>query len=212
MLAVVGAIAWLAAAAAERPSTLSPPTIRVPDPPLIGSEPTWFLGPLHGLLPGLTTISQQLHKDAVVVLIVVGVGWALAWAMATGLPSRVLLAASAVAQALLVLAPPLPLTDVFNYELYGRMAALHGLNPYRALPAAASNDPIYGSPTGTTSAARTARCSRCSPRRSSRSGPTAGCGRGSSSCSRAASRRWRSSAIWPRDSGCRASARSPASA
>ena len=143
VLAVVGAIAWLAAAAAERPSTLSPPTIRVPDPPLIGSEPTWFLGPLHGLLPGLTTISQQLHKDAVVVLIVVGVGWALTWAMATGLPSRVLLAASAVAQALLVLAPPLSLTDVFNYEMYGRMAALHGLNPYRALPAAASSDPIY---------------------------------------------------------------------
>jgi hypothetical protein len=55
----------------------------------------------------------------------------------------VLLGASALAQALLVLGPPLPLTDVFNYELYGRMAALHGLNPYRALPYAASGDPVY---------------------------------------------------------------------
>jgi hypothetical protein len=42
-----------------------------------------------------------------------------------------------------VLGPPLPLTDVFNYELYGRMAAVHGLNPYRALPVAASQDPAY---------------------------------------------------------------------
>src|SRR5205814_55495 len=41
------------------------------------------------------------------------------------------------------LGPPLPLTDVFNYELYGRMAALHGLNPYRALPVAAANDPAF---------------------------------------------------------------------
>jgi hypothetical protein len=142
-LAVVGGVAWLAAAAAERPSTLSPPTIRVPDAPLLGQEPTWFLGPLRGLLPHLTTVNQQLHKDAVVVLIVVGVGWAIAWATATGLPSRVLLGASAVAQALLVLAPPLSLTDVFNYEQYGRMAARHGLNPYRAIPFAAPHDSIY---------------------------------------------------------------------
>jgi hypothetical protein len=143
VLAVLGGVAWLAAAAAERASTLSPPTIRTPTPPLIGSEQTWFLGPLHGLLPGLSTVAQQLHKDAVVVLIVTGVGWAVAWACATGLPSRVLLGASALAQTLLVLGPPLSLTDVFNYEMYGRMAALHGLNPYRALPAAASTDPIY---------------------------------------------------------------------
>jgi hypothetical protein len=55
----------------------------------------------------------------------------------------VLLAASALTQAILVLGPPLPLTDVFNYELYGRMAALHGLNPYRALPIAARHDPVF---------------------------------------------------------------------
>ena len=143
VLAVLGGVAWLAAAAAQRASTLSPPSIRTPTPPLIGSEPTWFLGPLHGLLPGLTSSASRLHSDMVVVLIVTGVGWALVWATATGLPSRVLLGASALAQTLLVLGPPLPLTDVFNYELYARMAALHGLNPYHALPTAASGDPVY---------------------------------------------------------------------
>ena len=143
VLAVLGGVAWIVAAAAERASALSPPSTRTPMPPLIGAEQTWFLGPLHGLLPGLTTVVSRLHSDMVIVLVVTGVGWAIAWAAATGLPSRVLLGASALAQALLVLGPPLPLTDVFNYELYGRMAALHGLNPYRAVPYAASGDPVY---------------------------------------------------------------------
>jgi hypothetical protein len=134
--AVLGAIGWLVAAAAQRPSTLSPPTIRAPA--------TWLLGPLQGLLPGLTTGVGRLHSDMVVVLVIAGVGWALAWAVAPAVRAGVLLAASALAQAVLVLGPPLPLTDVFNYELYGRMAAVHGLNPYRALPIAAAHDPVYG--------------------------------------------------------------------
>lgn len=143
VLAVLGGVAWLVAAAAQRPSTLSPPSIRTPHPPLIGAPATWLLGPLHGLVPGLTTGVGRLHSDMVVVLVVAGAGWALAWAAAPALRAGVLLGASALAQAVLVLGPPLPLTDVFNYELYGRMVALHGLNPYRALPVAAANDPAY---------------------------------------------------------------------
>jgi hypothetical protein len=133
--AVLGATGWLALAAAERPSTLSPPSIRTPS--------AWLLGPLHGLLPGLTTGVARLHSDMVVALVVVGAGWALAWALAPALRAGALLAAGGVAQAILVLGPPLPLTDVFNYELYGRMAAVHGLNPYRALPVAAAHDPVF---------------------------------------------------------------------
>ncbi|MGZ4268024.1 MAG: glycosyltransferase 87 family protein [Solirubrobacteraceae bacterium] len=135
VLAVAGAVAWLAAAAAARPSTLSPPTLRAPA--------GWLLGPLHGLLGHLTTGVARLHADMVVVLVVAGAGWALAWAAAPAVRAGVLLAGSALAQAILVLGPPLPLTDVFNYEVYGRMAAVHGLNPYRALPVAAAHDPAY---------------------------------------------------------------------
>jgi hypothetical protein len=133
--AVLGSVAWLAAAAAERPSPLSPPTMRAPS--------AWVLGPLHGLLPGLTTSVARLHSDMVVALVVAGVGWALAWAAAPALRAGALLAASAAAQAIVILAPPLPLTDVFNYEHYARMAALHGLNPYTHLPAEAMLDPVY---------------------------------------------------------------------
>ncbi len=133
---VLGSAGWLATAAAERRSTLSPPTLRAPA--------GWLLGPLHGLLlTHLTTGTARLHSDMVVALIVAGAAWALAWAAAPGLPAGALLAASALAQGILVLGPPLPLTDVFNYELYGRMAAVHGLNPYRALPIAAAHDPVF---------------------------------------------------------------------
>ncbi len=135
VFAVLGAVAWIVLAAAQRPSTLSPPTMRAPA--------QWLLGPLQGLLPGLTTGVARLHSDVLVATVVAGVGWALAWAAAPAVRAGALLAASAVAQALLVLGPPLPLTDVFNYELYGRMAALHGLNPYRALPVAAAHDPAF---------------------------------------------------------------------
>jgi hypothetical protein len=134
--AVLGSVAWLAAAAAERPSPLSPPTVRAPA--------LWVLGPLRGLLPGLTTDVARLHSDMVVALVVAGVGWALAWAAAPALRAGVLLASSSAAQAIVLLGPPLPLTDVFNYEHYARMGALRGLNPYTYLPVDWSlTDPIY---------------------------------------------------------------------
>jgi hypothetical protein len=132
---ILGAVGWLALAAAQRPSVLSPPTVRTPA--------LWLLGPLHGLLPDLTTGIARLHTDMVVVQIVAGAGWVMVWAAAPAVRPGVLLAAGAAAQTLLLLGPPLPLTDVFNYEMYGRMAALHGLNPYKYLPVDSALDPVY---------------------------------------------------------------------
>ena len=45
--------------------------------------------------------------------------------------------------AVFLLAPPLRLTDVFNYLLYARMDVVHGLNPYRDVPVLAAGDPAY---------------------------------------------------------------------
>ena len=136
--AVLGAVGWLVVAAAERPSTLSPPSGRghLPHAP-------WVLGPLRGLMPGLTSARGRLHTDLMVVLVVAGGGWLVAWLAAPALGTRVLLAATAAAHALLFLGPPLPLTDIFNYGLYARLAAVHGLNPYRDLPVQAMGDPLY---------------------------------------------------------------------
>ena len=135
--AVLAATTWAVLAAAERPGTLSPPSLRA------HRAHPWVLGPLHGLLPGLSAAPHQLHSDMVVALVVGGVGWFAVWMAAPALGSRALLGATAAAHGILFLGPPLALTDVFNYGLYGRMAALHGLNPYRAFPAQAAGDPLY---------------------------------------------------------------------
>ena len=51
--------------------------------------------------------------------------------------------ATVATQAVLLLGPPLSLTDVFNYLHYGRMAANYGTNPYAALPLTVPQDPAY---------------------------------------------------------------------
>lgn len=121
---------WFALAAAARPSVLSPPTLRAHAP--------WLLGPFSGLLAGHTaTAVVPLQTGIAVGLGVLGVAWLVAWATADALPFKVVFAAVGSAQAVLVLGPPQPLTDVFNYVVYGRMA-LDGSNPYTNVPAVAS--------------------------------------------------------------------------
>jgi hypothetical protein len=123
-------VTWIVLAAAERPSTLSPPAHRT------GAR--WLLGPLQGLLPHLTESQRRLHSEMLVAVAIVGVAWVVAWLTAPALPVRVLFGASAVAHGVLFLSPPLTLTDVFDYGLYGRMAALHGPGDrWRAAAAAA---------------------------------------------------------------------------
>ena len=136
--------AWLAVAAAAGPSQLSPPTRRP------GGDVGWLLGPLHGVLAWPVGSVADLHRWLLVATAVATGGSILAWAGAPALGTRVVLGVSGAAQALLLLGPPQPLTDVFNYDLYGRMDALYGLNPYRV--AAATRrwaTRSTGSPTGT---------------------------------------------------------------
>src|SRR3954447_14115466 len=134
LLAALGASAWLTLASAERPSVLSPPTIR--------AAHRWLLGPLSGALPHLSTEIARLRLDWTIALAVLFVAWLVAWAAAPALPVRVVAAAVAAAQVVFLFSPPQPLTDVFNYVVYGRMAA-HGLNPYTHVPAAGPHDAAY---------------------------------------------------------------------
>src|SRR3954454_4457125 len=130
----LGASLWLVLAAAERPSLLSPPTLR--------AAHRWLLGPLSGALPGLSTDHTRLHADLTTALVVLFAAWVVAWACAPSLPVRAVAAGVAVPPLLLFLGPPQPLTDFFNYIGYGRMAA-HGLNPYTNIPAAGPHDTAY---------------------------------------------------------------------
>jgi hypothetical protein len=113
---------------------LSPPTIRVAH--------RWLLGPLAGSLPHLTTDVIQLRADMTTALVVLFVAWLVAWRTAPALPVPIVAGAVGLAQVVFLLGPPLPLTDVFNYIVYGRMAA-HGLNPYTHLPIVAPHDAAY---------------------------------------------------------------------
>jgi Glycosyltransferase family 87 len=134
LLAALGASTWLVLAAAERPSVLSPPTLRAPY--------RWLRGPLGGALPHLTTDVTRLHGDYTTALVVLFVAWLVAWVTAPAVPVVAVAGAVALAHVVLLLGPPQPLTDVFNYIVYGRMAA-HGLNPYTHIPLSAPHDAAY---------------------------------------------------------------------
>jgi alpha-1,6-mannosyltransferase len=130
-----GVCAAIELAAAERPSFLSGPAQH--------GFPAWMVGPLGHNLPGLTLHTAALQTDVTAALVVLAVAWLVASWCAPRLPAAVVWTSVAATQVLLVLGPPLPLTDVFNYLHYGRMSALDGLNPYHALPLAAAADPAY---------------------------------------------------------------------
>ena len=59
-----------------------------------------------------------------------------------GISTRSVIACSTVVIALATVGPPLFSHDLYSYALYGRMWALHHLNPYVQAPSVATNDPF----------------------------------------------------------------------
>ncbi|WCB96192.1 hypothetical protein DSM104299_04948 [Baekduia alba] len=133
--AIVGLCSALVLAAAERPSPLSGPARH--------GFPRWMVGPLAGRLGGLPASPPALAADLVRVLVGLGVAWIVVWLCARRIPAPALCAAVVVAYVVLLLGPPLSLTDIFNYLHYGRMGPRYGLDPYVAQPLAAPHDAAY---------------------------------------------------------------------
>src|SRR3954467_3132914 len=131
----VGICAAIALAAAERPSFLSGPARH--------GFPAWMVGPLRGRFGALPASPPALQADLVRVLALVAIAWLIAWWCADRIPPVALWAAVLAAHVVLLLGPPLSLTDIFNYLHYGRMQPLSGLNPYVSLPIAARADAAY---------------------------------------------------------------------
>jgi len=99
--------------------------------------PSWLSDPL-----GATGL--RLGAGPLIALLVVMFGcYVVAARSAPGLSPRLLIGGILAIYALVLLAPPLFSTDVFSYQAYGRMGALHGLNPYLAGPHAAAHDPVF---------------------------------------------------------------------
>jgi hypothetical protein len=132
---IVGITTSIVLAAAERPSPLSGPAQH--------GFPSWMVGPLAHQLPGLPPSPPMLQADLTRALVLLAIGWLVATLCAARLPATLVWVAVVAAQGVLLLGPPLSLTDVFNYLHYGRMPALDGLNPYVALPLSAPHDAAY---------------------------------------------------------------------
>ncbi|HEY5342599.1 MAG TPA: hypothetical protein VIJ66_02960 [Solirubrobacteraceae bacterium] len=137
LVAIVVCAAIVVVFAADRPSLFSATT-------RTGFFPHWMAGPLGGLLPGLTrspTALKYLFTGAIVVMYA---SYLLALRYVPLLRARWAIGAVLAAHACLFLAPPLALTDVFNYVNYGRMEVVHHLNPYTTIPILEPHgDPSY---------------------------------------------------------------------
>ena len=101
-------------------------------------------GPLGGLLPGLTrnnTTLKYLFSGAIVAMYA---SYLLALVYVPRLRARWAVTTVLAVHAIFFLAPPLALTDIFNYVNYGRMEVVHNLNPYTTIPILEPhNDPSY---------------------------------------------------------------------
>jgi hypothetical protein len=138
VLAVIAVCAALVVlGAADRPSFLSAPSH-------YGFFPHWLAGPLGGLSPWFTRSPQAIKSLFTGALVVMYVAYLVGLRYVPALRARWAIAAVVGVHAILVLSPPLPLTDVFNYINYGRMGVLHHLNPYTTVPVLEPHsDPSY---------------------------------------------------------------------
>src|SRR6202167_1740805 len=137
LLAIVLCGALFVLLSANRPSLFSATAH-------IGFYPHWMAGPLGGLLPGLTRSPTKLKYLFTGALVVMYASYLVGLKYVPRLRARWAIGAVLAVQASFFLAPPLALTDVFNYVNYGRMEVVHNLNPYTTIPILEPhNDPSF---------------------------------------------------------------------
>jgi hypothetical protein len=119
--------------AADRPSTLTPTAH-------VDFFPGWMAGPLGGLWPGLTSDTTTLRWLFTAIIVAMYVGYVVVLVRSPALALRWIVGAILAVHLIYLLAPPLALTDVFNYINYGRMEIVHHLNPYTSTPISEPHD------------------------------------------------------------------------
>ncbi len=107
------------------------------------SFPGWFAGPLHGLVSGLVVRFATINAGLSIVVVGLTIAYCMVIGAARALSTRTIVICVVALHAMLLLSPPLQLTDTFNYLGYARLGALHGLNPYTHVIAQASHDPVH---------------------------------------------------------------------
>jgi hypothetical protein len=136
------ALAWLllgagaiVAFATSGPSVLVPRSNEV--------FPGWESGPLHALFSGLPNDPKALGYGFSVLMVAMLGAYGVTLATARTMRLRTIVICVVALHAILLMTPPLQLTDMFNYLGYARLGALHGLNPYTHGIAWEVHDPVY---------------------------------------------------------------------
>jgi hypothetical protein len=137
LLAILACALLVVIAAADRPSILAATTT----PHFF---PHWMAGPLGGLWPSLTRSTKGLRYLFSGAIVAMYVSYLVGLRYVPRLSARWAITAVVLAHVIMFLAPPLALTDIFNYVNYGRMEIVHHLNPYTTVPVLEPhNDPSY---------------------------------------------------------------------
>ncbi|MGA7705084.1 MAG: hypothetical protein WB998_09345 [Solirubrobacteraceae bacterium] len=137
LVAILGCALLVVLAAADRPSILAATTT----PHFF---PHWMAGPLGGLWPSLTRSTKALRYLFSGAIGLMYVSYLVGLRYVPRLSARWAIAAVIGAHLIMFSAPPLALTDIFNYVNYGRMEIVHHLNPYTTVPVLEPHsDPSY---------------------------------------------------------------------
>jgi len=107
------------------------------------SFPHWESGPLHHLFGKLTNDPTGLDIGFSTIVLLALIAYGVALGAVRSLSMRTIVIAIVAVHAVLLLSPPLQLTDLFNYLGYARLGGLHHLNPYTHVIAGETHDPIY---------------------------------------------------------------------
>ena len=129
LLGIVVTVFLISAGAASAPSEYVPGRT--------GGWPAWMAGPLRGLDISLAGGSFQT------LMLIMCASYALVLLTARRLPPATLVGAMLVANAILLIGPPLISQDVFGYLAFARLGALHGLDPYTHVAAEAPTDAVF---------------------------------------------------------------------
>jgi alpha-1,6-mannosyltransferase len=105
--------------------------------------PDWMAGPAHALAGAVHEGDWFLKLTLVVVVAGMCLGYAVALLGARTLTRRRAAVAIVAAHGVLLLGPPLLLTDVFFYIDYARAGTLHGVNPFAHPTTDVAFDPIH---------------------------------------------------------------------
>jgi len=105
--------------------------------------PSWEAGPLHSLLGRYIENPSALGLAFSGVLLAMVIAYGIVLASVRTLSMRTIAICVVLLHVILLLSPPLQLTDLFNYLGYGRLGALHDLNPYTHVIKQEFFDPVY---------------------------------------------------------------------